>query len=98
MSSDPEIIREETATGGRYVIHMPDGSEAEMVFKNRDDRTIIATHTGVPDQYRGQGLAFKLVARAISDARNSDMKIVPACTYVAAQFRRHPEWADLLAT
>ena len=38
-----------------------------------------------------------LVNRAIADARTDGSKIVPLCSYVAAQFRRHPEWADLRA-
>jgi predicted GNAT family acetyltransferase len=33
----------------------------------------------------------------VADARAQGFTIVPQCPYVAAQFRKHPEWADLLA-
>jgi predicted GNAT family acetyltransferase len=47
---------------------------------------------------RGQGVAQVLVEALVADARAQGFKIVPQCSYVAALFRRHPEWADLLAT
>ena len=46
---------------------------------------------------RGGGVAQLLVEALVADAREQGFRIVPQCSYVAAQFRRHPEWADLLA-
>ena len=97
MSESFDIQREEADGRGRYVIHMPDGSEAELTYGRPGDQTLVADHTGVPPQFRGQGIAEALVARLMADARDAGEKIVPVCSYVAVQFRRHPEWADLKA-
>jgi hypothetical protein len=37
-----------------------------------------------------------LVQRAVDDARAAGKKLVPLCPFAAAQFRRHPEWSDVL--
>ena len=95
MNEALEVEREDGATRGRYVIRLPGGAEAEMTYTRREAGTIVADHTFVPPQYRGQGIAEKLVDRVIADARGEGFRIVPLCSYVAAQFRRHPEWADL---
>jgi len=97
MALDLPVEHEEADGRGRYVMALPDGSEGEMTYFRRDAATIVADHTGVPPQYRGQGIAEKLVATAMDDARAKGQKIVPVCSYVVAQFRRHPEWADLRA-
>lgn len=97
MSLDLPVAHEEDNGRGRYVMYLPDGSEGEMTYVRRDAGTIVANHTGVPNQYRGQGIAEKLVAAAMNDARARGQQIVPVCSYVVAQFRRHPEWADLRA-
>jgi len=68
-----------------------------MTFRKDADGTIIIDHTGVPPEYEGRGIAARLVKRAIADAREEGFKITPLCSYVVAQFRRHPEWADLRA-
>jgi len=91
------VEHEEQGARGRYVVRLPDGSEAEMTYGRRDADTIVADHTGVPTQYRGQGIAERIVATVMADAREKGFRIVPQCSYVAAQFRRHPEWADLRA-
>lgn len=91
------VEREETATHGRYVVHITPDAEGEMTFRRLGDNTILIDHTGVPRPYRNTGIAQQLVDRMIADARAEGIKVVPLCSYVAAQFKRHPEWADLLA-
>ena len=96
--TDEFPIERETADGrGRYVIYLPDGSEAELTYGWQDAKTLIADHTGVPPAYRNAGLALKLVETAIADARREGNRVIPSCSYVAAQFRRHPDWQDVLA-
>ncbi|HWK41924.1 MAG TPA: GNAT family N-acetyltransferase [Croceibacterium sp.] len=91
------ITRTDETTHGAYRIELP-GIErpAELTWRAKGEARI-ADHTFVPDEMRGQGIAQKLVDALIEDARAQGFTIVPQCSYVAAQFRRHPEWADLLA-
>lgn len=58
---------------------------------------MVMTHTGVPSALEGRGIAAQLVAAALAHARDKGCKVQPACSYVAAYMRRHPETADLLA-
>ena len=51
----------------------------------------------MPPRYRNRGIALRLVEAGIAAARREGIRIVPLCSYVQAQFRRHPDWADLLA-
>lgn len=91
-----DIRLEEGETKGRYVVEGPDGSIAEMTFTKVGARQVIIDHTGVPDAFRGKGVGALLVARAVEDARAAGKTIIPLCPFAAAQFRRHPEWADVL--
>ena len=92
----PEIRFEDRGPKGRYVIAGPGGAEAEMTFTTIGEHQIIIDHTEVPDAFRGQGAGLRLVTRAVEDARASGKKIIPLCPFANAQFRRHPEWADVL--
>lgn len=92
-----EVQREDGPSGGRYVIRLGGGAEAEMSYQRRADGSLVVTHTGVPPAYEGRGIAGRLVDALIADARAQGFKIVPLCSYVGAQFRRHPEWQDLRA-
>ena len=56
----------------------------------------VAEHTLVPTEIGGRGVAAQLVEALVADARAQHFRIVPACSYVAEAFRRHPEWSDLL--
>lgn len=92
----PDIRIEDNGAKGRYVIVGPDGAEAEMTFTRIGEHQIIIDHTGVPDAFRGQGVGLRLVSRAVEDARAAGKTIIPLCPFAASQFRRHPEWADVL--
>jgi len=91
-----EIELAETGSKGRYSFTGPDGDVAEMTFSKVGSTQIIIDHTEVPDAFRGQGIGLKLVERAVADARAAGKTIIPLCPFAAAQFRKHPEWADLL--
>jgi uncharacterized protein len=54
------------------------------------------THTGVPSELRGHGIAAQLVAAAMAFARESGFRVQPQCSYVAGYMQRHPETQDLL--
>ncbi|MCR8723996.1 GNAT family N-acetyltransferase [Frigidibacter sp. ROC022] len=94
--SEIEITREVTGSKGRYVYAL-DGAEAELTYSIAGPGRIIADHTNVPETFRGQGVALKLANRLIADARAEGVKIVPVCSYIKAQVRRHPDWADVIA-
>jgi predicted GNAT family acetyltransferase len=96
MSGGPEIHFEDWGSKGRYFIRTPEGAVAEMTFTTVGEHQIIIDHTEVPDAFRGQGAGLRLVTRAVEDARAAGKTIIPLCPFAAAQFRRHPEWADVL--
>jgi len=58
---------------------------------------VVFTHTVVPGHYQGQGLAARLVEAGLAWARDQQLKVVPACSYVQVYIERHPEWQGLLA-
>ena len=92
------ITHHETARGGEYRAQTEDGAHAgELTWRDGGDGVRIADHTGVPNEMQGKGIAGRLVDALIADAREHGFTIVPACSYVAAKFKRNPEWADLRA-
>jgi len=54
-------------------------------------------HTEVPRALEGRGLAAAVVNAALTHARAEGLTVEPACSYVRAYMRRHPETHDLLA-
>ncbi|SLN34423.1 Acetyltransferase (GNAT) family protein [Roseivivax jejudonensis] len=92
-----DIQHEIDGSKGRYFYSADGGPVAEMTYSVAGERMIIIDHTEVPDAYRGQGVGKALVARAVEDMRHAGKTITPLCPFAAAQFRRHPEWHDVLS-
>jgi len=92
---DDHIQREQGETKGRC-IYAADGHGAELTYSRLGAARIVIDHTEVPDAFRGQGVGLALVARAVADARAEGVKITPLCPFAAAQFRRNPDWHDVL--
>jgi len=80
---------------GRYVARTAEGPDSEMTFAPVPGG-IIVDHTGVPKELEGRGIARVLLDRAIADARALGLFIRPRCSYIVAQFARHPEWRDII--
>ena len=86
-----------TETKGRYSFAADGGPEAELTYSRAGDHTVIIDHTLVPDAFRGQGTGLALVERTVTDARAAGKRILPLCPYAAAQFKRPPDWHDVLS-
>lgn len=92
------IKHREQGEGGRYVARVEgESSIGYLEWEPRGDDVRVATHTVVPKEIGGRGIAGQLVDRLIADAREEGFRIVPQCSYVAKKFDDHPEWADLKA-
>lgn len=88
----PEVHGEvrHNAAEQRFEIDV-DGILSVVDYELADGR-ITMTHTYVPPELRGRGLAEKLVRAALLHARAEGLTVVPACSYVAAFIERHPEF------
>jgi predicted GNAT family acetyltransferase len=91
------ITHSESESRGRYEAHIEgkDGS-GRLTYSRMSPTRIIADHTGVDDSLRGTGVARALVERLVADARSAGIRIVPQCSYVLAQYRRNPDWSDVM--
>lgn len=55
------------------------------------------THTYVNPDYRGKGIASRIVDIIIDEARKAGVKIKPTCSYAARYMGNKAEFADILA-
>ena len=97
MGEEITITRSEEGSKGRYEARV-EGRDGvgELTFSRMSPSKIIADHTGVDDSLRGTGVGKALVERLIADARTEGFTIVPLCPFVRAQYKRHPEWSDVM--
>lgn len=54
-------------------------------------------HTYVPEAFRGEGIASKLVQKALDYAYEHNYKVRPTCPFVASFIRRHEAYRSLVA-
>lgn len=72
-----------------------DGHLSVADYEHRDG-ALVMTHTFVPPELRGRGVAEKLVRAALAHAGREGLRVVPACSYVEAFIRRNPEFQPLV--
>lgn len=99
MTDSITITHSENGSKGRYEARV-EGHDGvgELTYSRLSPTKIIADHTGVDDSLRGLGVGLALVEKLVADARADDFRIVPLCPFVKAQYRRHPEWSDVMDT
>lgn len=67
-----------------------DGRIGELHY-GRSTGAIHFTHTYVPPELRGRGIAERLTRHALQYARDNHLKVVAECSYVVKFLERHPE-------
>ena len=73
-----------------------DGVEAHLDYE-LSGGTMTITHTIVPSEIGGRGIAGQLVSAAFEAARDAGWKVRAQCSYAAGWAQKHPEVSDLIA-
>ena len=73
------------------------GDSTAYLSYEQEGNCLHLTHTIVPRQHEGQGIARALVEAAFHDIRKRGLRIVAHCSYVVRYVERHPEWHDIVA-
>ena len=89
------------------VIHNPEARRFEAIVEGQlcrldyrideHDAEVMFSYTYVVPRLRGHGIAADLVRAGLDWAREQNLKVVPACSYVRSYMKRHPHTLDLLA-
>lgn len=80
----------------RYEFHLG-GEVAYVEYEPTATRGVwLLTHTIVPAQFEGQGIAGELVEATLEAFRKRGERIIPECLYIVRYLQRHPEWQTLL--
>lgn len=74
-----------------------DGIVAVASYDLEEGDRIVFTHTHVPGELSGRGIANELAKTGLDHARAKKLKVVPECSFIAKYIERNPEYRDLLA-
>jgi uncharacterized protein len=72
------------------------GSLAVLEYEIRGE-LIYMTHTEVPSEEQGQGVAVALAKAALEFAKKANLQVVPACRFVQSYLKRHREFLDIVS-
>lgn len=79
---------------GQFEAHVK-GYVGVTEYRRVKDR-IIFTHTEVPVELEGNGIASKLAKAALEFAKKEGLTVMPLCPFVAGYIHRHPEYKPLV--
>jgi uncharacterized protein len=77
----------------RFEIDNAQGVAVLTYHEGGDHITLV--HTEVAPELEGNGYGSLLARAALEYARKAQLRVIPACPFVQAYIKRHPEFADL---
>lgn len=81
----------------RFEAWLADGTLVGTAVYTRREDAVVFTHTEVPEEYEGRGIAAQLIRAALDSVRARNLRVVALCPYVRAFLRKHEdEYSDLV--
>ncbi len=93
-----EPVVEHRADESTYIIRLGDKVVGHADYEARGDGVKDFNHTVVDPEYRGRGLAGRLIEFALDDVAERGEKIIPTCSAVAGFIEKNPSYAKLVAS
>jgi predicted GNAT family acetyltransferase len=79
----------------RYEVFADEALAGWTMYRARPG-LVAFVHTEIATEYEGEGLASRLIAFALNDARARGLAVLPFCPFVNGYMQRHPEYVDLV--
>lgn len=80
----------------RYLAVKDNKTIAQLLFTPLPGKDAVSIDSIFVDKdYRGQGIAGKILAKAVLDAKKDGKKIKPICSFARAAFLRNPEYQKI---
>lgn len=73
---------EHDEVNNRFLIRLSEDDIGVIEYQKQKGKVLVMYHTGVPEKYRGQGIAEKLAIYAFTWAKENGYKVVPQCSYL----------------
>jgi len=73
-----------------------DGRRAGYSNYRRRPDLIALDHTQIEERFEGEGVGSSIARRALADAREAGLAVLPFCQFMNDYIRRHPEYTDLV--
>jgi hypothetical protein len=93
VTEEPEIVDDKEQS--RYEAHLG-GETVAIADYVKQPGTVSFTHTETFAGHKGQGIAGKIVDRALRDARDEELEVIPFCSFVADYIGAHREFLELV--
>ena len=85
----------EIKNAGKFYYAIED-TKAVCEYYYKDINTIVFFHTYVPPQFRGKGIASKIIKEALEFSKRHQLQVIPTCSAVSKYIDWHPEFQSLL--
>ena len=80
----------------KYEYHI-DGHIAYITYDEDKEGNMHLTHTIVPEELAGKGLARTLLEDVLEEFNKTNTKVVAQCSYIVKYQEKHPELSDRFA-
>ncbi|WP_165984918.1 GNAT family N-acetyltransferase [Streptomyces sp. YIM 98790] len=92
-SAEPRIT--DNGEQSRFELHVGDALVGFAEYRLGKARMTV-THTEIDPDYRGQGLASRLIRHVLDSARERELPVIPQCPYTNRWIIQHPEYVGLV--
>jgi predicted GNAT family acetyltransferase len=90
-----EYILIDNTDDNQYEFHI-EGYIPKIEYIKSVNGEIYLTHTEVPYELEGKGVASQLVQKALKDIKEKGLRLIPLCPFVVGYIRKHPEWKSIV--
>jgi uncharacterized protein len=80
----------------RFILPITEDAVGAAYYREDADGNYVLTHTEVPGEYTGHGIASALAKGVFGIARARKIGLVLRCPFMTKWFAKHPEYADVV--